>query len=200
MQIQNNRQSFNGSYRMYFYTHDGKRIVSDENMKKCLHYVEAHLNNSKRLKQRNVELVDNFKFGQIDKQTGKRVGGDKDFLNFEKMRAVFRRIKDRKDGFINIVTGKDAEYIDKKFGKEIGKAKHMGLERTGTTKTFESSYAVNQYYNNAVDYAEHLREGDKAFGVAFTPIYKKNGEIKGFEYHHSGYFNESKIKPDTPVI
>lgn len=200
MQIQSSQQNFNGSYRMYFYTHDGKRIVSDENMKKCLHYVQAHLNNSKRVKTRNHELVNNFRFGQIDKQTGKRVGGDRDFLNFEKIRAVFRRMKDRKDGFINIVTGKDVEYIDNRFGKEIGKAKRMGLDRAGTTKTFESSYAVDQYFDNAVDYAEKIRKGDRAFGVAFTPIYKKNGEIKSFEYHHSGYFNESKIKPDTPAI
>ena len=78
MQIQGNQQNFNGSYRMYFYTPDGKRIVSDENMKKCLHYVEAHLNNSKRVKERNMDLVDTFQFGQRS-QDGRRIGGDKDY-------------------------------------------------------------------------------------------------------------------------
>ena len=78
MRISGDNQSFNSSYKMYFYTNDGRRIVSDENMKKCLHYVEAHLNNSKRVKKRNMDLVDTFKYGQID-ATGKRVGGDVDY-------------------------------------------------------------------------------------------------------------------------
>lgn len=199
MQIQGNQQNFNGSYRMYFYTPDGKRIVSDENMKKCLHYVEAHLNNSKRVKQRNMDLVDTFRLGQKN-VTGQRIGGDRDYCYNPRIRAVFKRIKERTEGFIRIVTGKDADFVDENFGKAIGKAKRQGLERTGSTKTFETSYATNRYYDNAVDFAERRNSGEKAFGVAFTPIYKKNGDLKGFEYHHAGYFNEAKVSPDSPTL
>lgn len=184
---------------MYFYTPDGKRIVSDENMKKCLHYVEAHLNNSKRVKTRNMDLVDTFRFGQYSKD-GKRIGGDKDYYYTPRVRAVFKRLKERTDGFIRIVTGKDANFVDQHFGKNIGIAKREGLERTGSTRTFETSYATNRYFDNAVDFADRKNTTERAFGVAFTPIYKKNGEIKGFEYHHSGYFNESKVNPNNPTL
>lgn len=199
MQIQGNQQNFNGSYRLYFYTPDGKRIVSDENMKKCLHYVEAHLNNSKRVKQRNMDLVDTFRFGQT-LQDGRRIGGDKDYYYNPRIRAVFKRIKERTDGFVRIVTGKDAEFVDEHYGKAIGRAKREGLERAGSTRTFETSYATNRYYDNAVNYADRKNSGERAFGVAFTPLYKKNGEIKGFEYHHAGYFNESKIDPNSSTL
>jgi len=193
MQIQSNPQNFNGSYRMYFYTTDGKRIVSDENMKKCLHYVEAHLNGSKRVKNRNMDLVDTFKYGQKDK-FGKRIGGDVDYACNSKIRAVFKRLKDRKDGFIRIVTGKDAAFVDDNFGKDIGKAKRMSLERTGGVGSFETSYAVGKYFDKAVNYADRQNKNTKAFGVAFTPVYKKNGDLKSFEYHHCGYFNEKSVK------
>lgn len=198
MQIQSNQQNFNGSYRMYFYTPDGKRIVSDENMKKCLHYVEAHLNNSRRVKNRNMELVDTFKFGQT--LNGQRIGGDRDYCYNPRIRAVFKKIKERTDGFVRIVTGKDADFVDENFGKAIGRAKREGLERIGSTRTFETSYATNRYFDKSVEFADRKNTGERAFGVAFTPIYKKNGDIKGFEYHHAGYFNEAKIDPNSQTL
>lgn len=198
MQITGNQQSFNGSYRLYFYTPDGKRIVSDENMKKCLHYVERHLNGSKRVVERNMDLVDTFRYGQ--KLNNKHIGGDKDYCRHPKIRAVFKRLKERKDGFVRIVTGKDAEFVDENFGKAIGRAKRQARERAGSARTFETSYAVDRYFNNSVRYADSINNGEKAFGVAFTPVYKKNGEIKGFAYHHAGYFKESRINPDSPTL
>lgn len=183
---------------MYFYTPDGKRIVSDENMKKCLHYVEAHLNNSKRVKQRNMDLVDTFRSGQVI--NNRRIGGDVDYAYNPRIRAVFKRIKERTDGFVRIVTGKDADFVDENFGKAIGVAKREGLERAGSTRTFETSYAVGRYYDRAVEFANRKNSGERAFGVAFTPIYKKNGDIKGFEYHHAGYFNEAKIDPNATTL
>ena len=60
----NNAPNFGASYHTYFYTTDGRRIVSEQNMKKCLHYVESHLNGSKRVKNYNHDLIDTMKFGQ----------------------------------------------------------------------------------------------------------------------------------------
>ena len=199
MQIQANNQSFNGSYRMYFYTNDGKRIVSDENMKKCLHYVEAHLNGSKRVKQYNKDLIDTFSYGQKDK-AGNRVGGDVDYVLNPKIRAVYKRLKDRTDGFIRIVTGHDADKISNQYGKPIGKAKRMSRERTGSMDTFETKDALDRYFDRAVQYSDNRNKNEKAFGVAFTPVYKKNGDLKGFEYHHSGYFDESKINKNAETL
>lgn len=192
-----NSPTFKAGYHVYFYTTDGKRIVSDENMKKCLHYMEAHLNGSKRVKVRNQDLVDTFKFGQKD-ANGKYTGGDRDYYNIPKIRAVIDNTKDKIQGFINIVSGEHVNIVNKKYGKPIGKAKHVSLKRAGTTQTFETKDAVSRYVDNAPAYAESkavYKNGERqAFGIAFTPIYNKKGNLKGFEYHHSGFFNESAVK------
>lgn len=195
--INQNQPSFKAGYHVYFYTTDGKRIVSDENMKKCLHYMEAHLNGSKRVKVKNQDLIDTFKFGRKD-TGGNYTGGDKDYYNISKIRSVIDNTKDKVQGFINIVTGKDVKEIETKYGKNIGKAKHISLKRAGTTQTFETKDAVTRYIDNAPAYAESkavYKNGERqAFGIAFTPQYTKAGKLKGFEYHHSGFFDESKVK------
>lgn len=197
--INNNSTNFGANYHLYFYTTDGKRIVSDENMKKCLHYVEAHLNGAKRVQgKRNKDLVDTFCFGQVGKD-GKRVGGDADYLEDPVIRTVIDKTKDKVQGFMNIVTGYHAREVSNVYGKPVGKAKHLSKKRTGTTDSFETSYAVNRYIDKAPDYAETnavYKDGKRmAFGVAFTPVYgKKSHKLQGFEYHHSGFFDESLVK------
>ena len=195
---QSNSINFGAGYHVYFYTTDGKRIVSDANMKKCIHYMEAHLNGSKRVKTPNTDLIDTFKFGQVDKSTGKRIGGDYDYWNISKIRTVIDNTKDKVQGFMNIVTGKDVNVVNERYGKAIGKAKNVSIRRAGTTATFETRDAVGRYVENAPQYAEKkavYKDGERrAFGIAFTPIYNKKGNLKGFEYHHSGFFNESAVE------
>lgn len=195
--VQQNSPNFGAGYHVYFYTTKGERIVSDKNMKKCLHYMEAHLNGSKRVKVRNMDLVDTFKFGKKN-SNGEYTGGDKDYFNIPIIRSVIDNTKDKVQGFINIVTGSDVRIVEKKYGKEIGKSKHTSLKRTGSTKSFETNHAVNNYITNAPEYAESkavYKNGERqAFGIAFEPKYNKKGEVVGFEYHHSGFFDESKIK------
>ncbi len=203
MQLQScqNTPNFQAGYHVYFYTADGKRIVSDKNMKKCLHYMESHLNGSKRVKEKNQSLIDTFKFGKKD-ANGNYTGGDKDYYNISKIRSVIDNTKDKIQGFINIVTGNDVKVVEEKFGKDIGKAKNISLKRAGTTKTFETHNAVSKYIDNAPDYAESkavYKDGERqAFGIAFTPVYytkgKNKGEVKDFVYHHSGFFNECAVK------
>lgn len=195
--INTSNPNFGASYHTYFYTTDGKRILSEPNMKKCLHYMEAHLNGSKRLKTRNQDLVDTMKFGQMSK-AGNRIGGDSDYLYNNKIRAVFDKAKQKFQGFVTIVTGHDVDVVNKNYGKPIGVAKRMSKEKTGSTRSFETSDAVLRYSKKATEYAENkavYKNGDRvAFGVCFTPVYnKKTGALKGFEYHHSGFFNENKV-------
>jgi hypothetical protein len=190
----NTSPAFGASYNTYFYTTDGRRIVSQENMKKCLHYVEAQLNSSKRVKTPNKNLIETMKFGQITKD-GQRFGGDKDYNAIPKIRAVFDRAKESVQGFITILTGKDAEYVSNTYGKPIGIAKKMSKEKIGSFNSFETFDATTRYANKAPEYASKkavYKDGKKlAFGVCFTPIYaKKSGKLKGFEYHHAGFFNE----------
>lgn len=195
--VNGNNPNFKAGYHVYFYTDKGKRIVSDENMKKCLHYMEAHLNGSKRVKVRNQELIDTFKFGK-KLPNGEYSGGDKDYYNIPKIRSVIDNTKDKIQGFMNIVSGKDVDIVENEYGKKVGKAKHVSLKRTGSTDSFETSQAVTHYIKNAPEYAETkavYKNGERqAFGIAFTPQYTKNGKLKGFEYHHCGFFDESKVK------
>ena len=197
--INNNPTNFGANYHLYFYTADGKRIVTDENMKKCLHYVQAHLNGAKRVQGKlNKDLVDTFCYGQVGKD-GKRIGGDRDYIEVPIIRSVIDNTKDKIQGFINIVSGRDALEVNNVYGKKIGTAKHIAKKRTGKTDSFETSYSVNRYIEKAPDYAESkavYKDGKRiAFGVAFTPVYtKKSHKLKGFEYHHSGFFDESLVK------
>ena len=192
----NNSTNFKANYHMYFYTTEGKRIVSDENMKKCLHYVEAHLNNAKRVQgKRNMHLVDTFRFGQMGKD-GQRIGGDRDYYYNNKIRSVIDNTVGKVQGFMNVVTGGDVDVIAQKFGKRIGTAKSESLRRIGSTKSFEASHAVSRYVDSAPAYAESravYRNGKRvAFGVMFEPVYNKKGEVKRFDYVRSGFFNEEK--------
>ena len=146
--VNNNTPNFKAGYHIYFYTNDGKRIVSDANMKKCLHYMEAHLNGSKRVKEPNLDLIRNFALGQ-KKADGIRTGGDKDYFDCQRIRSVIDKTKDKIQGFINIVTGKDALAVDDMYGKAIGLSKGEGLKRAGTTRTFESGDAISRYIDKA---------------------------------------------------
>lgn len=192
-----NNQNFGASYHTYFYTTDGKRIVSEENMKKCLHYMEAHLNGSKRVKTLNQDLITTMKHGQKI-NGGTRAGGDKDYFYEPKIRAVFDKTKQKFQGFVNIVTGHDVDAVNNRYGKPIGRAKKMSREKTGTTRSFETYDAIRNYAENAPEYAETkavYRDGRRlAFGVCFKPVYgKRSGKLTGFEYHHSGFFYEDAV-------
>lgn len=197
----NQRTNFTSSYRVFFYTPNGERILSEQNMKKCLHYMEAHLNGSKRVKTPNQELISNMKYGQKVKDGQEKVfTGDIDYRNNPRIRSFFVKEKGENNGYVTILTGDDVEAVAENYGKNIGKAKKISKEYTGTVHSFETSYAVNQYKKNVPDYAEirSVKKDDRrvAFGICFTPIYKRNGELKNFEYHHSGFFFEDKVKPN----
>ncbi|GEM_PF-4399959 len=195
----NNNTSFGSGIHVYFYTQDGKRILSDKNMKKCIHYMEAHLNGSKRVKVKNQDLIDTFKFGQKDKTTGQRIGGDRDYYNIPHIRTVLDNTKNKVEGFIRVVTGKDSKFVSDNFGKQIGKAKGFSKRRSGSTDSFETSYAVNRYIEKASEHAEKypvMRNGERqAFGMMIKPTkVDSEGNIQKFDYIRSGYFDEKKVK------
>lgn len=160
--------------------------------------MEAHLNNSKRLKEHNQDLINTMKFGK-KRPDGSYTGGDSDYYNIPKIRAVFDKTKKRFQGFVSIVTGKDADIFNNNFGKPIGRAKRISRERTGSMySSFETNDALRQYNRMATEYVEShavYKNGSRqAFGVCFTPVYdKKTGKVKNFKYHHSGFFDENMI-------
>lgn len=186
-----NNINFGSATHVYFFTSDGKRIISDKNMKKCERYLVRQLNNAKNLKSKNQELADTFKF---DKRQNV---GDKDYYNKPIVRSVYEYAKERAKGFVNIITGKDVKPVDD-IGKEIGKSKRLAKERTGSTDSFETSYSIKQYNTKAPKYADSkgiYKDGKRqAFGVIFDPLYNKKGELKNFKYNRSGYFDEDFIK------
>ena len=156
-------------------------------MRKCERYLVRHLNGAKNLKNRNQELVETFKYDK------KHFVGDKDYSFISKVRSVYDKAK----GYVNIITGKDVKKVNE-WGKRIGEAKALSKERTGTTKSFETYEAVKQYNKKAIKYSEEhgiYKDGKRqAFGVVFKPEYNRNGNLTGFEYQRSGYFDENIIK------
>ena len=199
----NNQPTFKAGYHVYFFTNDGKRIVSDKNMRMCLHYMEAHLNGSQNVKVKNQDLIDTFKFGK-KLPDGTYTGGDKDYFNVPKIRSVIDNTEEKSQGFINIVTGSDVEKVNE-ICKPIGISKGEGLRRAGTTQTFETKYAVSRYKETAPHYAEsravYIDGGRRSFAIFFTPTYytkgKHAGELKGFEYNRCCFFRERPISKPT---
>lgn len=182
-----NNIHFGAATHVYFFTPDGKRIISDKNMRTCERYLVRQLNGAKNLKSKNQELVDTFKYDK------RQYVGDRDYSFIPKVRSVYNKVK----GYVNIITGKDVKVVDE-WGKRIGQAKALSRERTGSTKSFETADAIQRYNRNAIKFAnEHgiYKDGKRqAFGVIFEPKYNQKGELKGFEYNRSGYFDEGFIK------
>lgn len=176
--------NFTSSAHVYFYTKEGKRIVSDQNVRKCERYLVRQLNNAKNLKEKNYDLADTFKRGDVDYQY------------YPVVRSVYERTKTGVKNFVNIVTGKDVKRVDY-YAKEIGKMKRLSRERIGINKSFETSYATDRYFTNAIRIADEsgiYKNGKRqAFGVVFEPQYKKNGELKDFKYVRSAWFDENKV-------
>ena len=85
--------NFRSATHVYFFTSDGKRIVTDENMRKCERYLVRQLNKAKNLKIRNQELIDTFTY---DKRHNI---GDKDYYNISRVRSVYEYAKDRTKAF-----------------------------------------------------------------------------------------------------
>ena len=183
--------SFKSTTRIYFYTNDGKRILSDSNVRKCERYVVRQLNGAKNLKEKNIDLINTFKF-----DTNKNVG-DKNYFYHPVVRSFYNKLKGQAQGFVNLFSGNDVNKIDS-LGKEIGKSKKMSKEIIGSTKSFETSYAIDRYYTNASKLVDsngiYKDENRQAFGVIFEPKYKKDGTLKEFKYVRSGYFDENKVR------
>ena len=185
-----NNNSYNGinfksASHVYFYTPDGKRIISDKNVKKCERYLVRHLNGAKNIKDRNQNLCDTFKKGDID------------YKNKSIVRSVYEYAKDKTHAFVNIVTGRHVEPLNR-LGQQIGEIKRLSQNRVGSNYSFESLDAIGRYYKKASQIIKEngiYKDGKRqAFGVIFEPQYKKNGELKDFKYVRSAWFDENKVK------
>ncbi len=190
----NNRfpnKSFGSATNVYFYTTDGKRILSDENIRKCERYVLKHINYANKPKERNINLVSTLEY---DRKANVR---DIDYSFMHVARSFYKFVKSQSAGFVTLITGNDVNIVNQE-AKKIGKAKHIAKDITGGTQSFETSYSTGLYLSAAEKISERrgiYRNGARqAFGVLFNPILNKNGKLKKFEYVRSGYFDESKVK------
>lgn len=186
----NNNSSYNcinfkAASHVYFYTPEGKRIISDKNVRKCERYLVRHLNGSKSLKTRNQDLCDTFKKGDID------------YKNKSLVRSVYEYTKDKTHYFVNIITGHHVEPLHK-LGQQIGEIKRLSKDRVGSPYSIESFDVIGRYYKKANQIIKEngiYKDGKRqAFGVVFEPQYKKNGELKDFKYIRSAWFDENKVK------
>lgn len=189
----NNRHSnnsFGSATNVYFYTTEGKRILNDDNIRKCERYVVRNLNCSNNIKNRNYDLVRTF---ETDRKHGVQ---DVDYLFNHVARSFYSFVKNKSAGFVTLLSGKDARDVSE-VAKGIGISKSIAKDITGQTKSFETSYNSKLYRLAAEDAMLNngvYKNGERqAFGVQFKPVYKRNGELKKFEYVRSGYFDETKI-------
>jgi len=190
----NNRfpnKTFGSATNVYFYTTDGKRILSDENIRKCERYLIKHVNYANNTPKRNIDLVHTLE------RDNKANVSDIDYSIMHVARSFYKFVKSQSAGFVTLITGNDVDVVNQE-AKKIGKAKHLAKNLTGGTQSFETSYSANLYNLAAEKVAEkrgiYRSGGRQAFGILFNPILNKNGQLKKFEYVRSGYFDESKVK------
>lgn len=213
----NQQTNFGASYRVYFKTSNNERIISEENMEKCLHYLEAHLNRSKRITKSktltlNQELIDTFCGKTLPNGTSRY--GDADYCKVRKIRRVPNKTEEN-PGYVTIVTGKDVNSIDDNYGKDIGKARKNSNRILGKgQKSFELTNAVKTYKGGAARVAAEpmamfydgaiVRNGKSFLEVPsdikeriyidaiFDPVYftkgKSKGQLKGFEFKNLGFY------------
>ena len=147
------------------------RIVKPENIKKCQSFVVRNLNGTAK-NNKNDSFVSYYS------------SFDRDYKTIPKVRTVY----DYDSAKAYIVTGKDVEVVDK-LAKPIGIAKSESVERTGESKSFETKTAAKNYFRQIKNYIKNSCRRLKTetgtgleLRVFYQPKFKKNGELKSFEY------------------
>lgn len=222
----NNQQaSFGAAYRVHFRTSNNEPILSVQNMEKCLHYLEAHLNRSKRItKSKNLtlnqDLIDTFCGKPLPDGTLRY--GDADYRKLPIIRRVPTNTE-KNPGYMTIVTGEDAVYVDEYYGAPIGRAKRENNRILGNGRTsFELKEARKDYKEIASRDADrwlamfydgvNVRKGDDFYTLpsdieriyidaVFDPVYytkgKSKGKLKGFEFKSLGFFRKPEPKEEA---
>ena len=170
-----NNKAFGASIPIYYYAKgaNGKvsRVYKKENLKKCHSYIIRNLTGSK--KEIDTNLVNNFKRFDSAYKSSNRV----------------RSLYDDPNGVVYLVTGnKDCNQI-KEWASTLGQTKQESLEIAKTTDTFEVKEAARAFFKKALEYVKNPmirkknQQGNLMFIKAlFDAEYKKNGEIKGFNF------------------
>src|SRR5574344_540449 len=105
----NNRysnKSFGSATNVYFYTTEGKRILNDDNIRKCERYVVRNLNCSNNIKH-GVQDVD-YLFNHV-------------------ARSFYSFAKNKSAGFVTLLSGKDARDVSE-VAKGIGISKSVAKD------------------------------------------------------------------------
>ena len=100
-----------------------------------------------------------------------------------------RSLYDDPNGVVYLITGnKDCDQI-KEWASTLGQTKQESLEIAKTTDTFEVKEAARTFLKKALEYVKNPmirkknQQGNLMFIKAlFDAEYKKNGEIKGFNF------------------
>ena len=167
--------------RYYAVNKDGKttsRILSKENLKKCNGRVVRNLNGT--IKNKNEDLINSFK------------SLDKDYKKDPYVASIY----DYNNSTVYLATGCDARRIDE-MAKPIGIAKGEAKRKTGKAKSYESSYAANEYFKNVKEYitkrCKRLKSANGenlSLKILFTPKYTREGKLKDFELTDSKFIEE----------
>ncbi|MBQ3641345.1 hypothetical protein II906_05415 [bacterium] len=156
-------------------------VTKKSNLRKCHSFVIRNLTGSAK-NNKNAEFVDTFK------------SMDREYRNNKAARSYY----DKNKALVHLLTGDDVSNVDE-FAKSLGIAKGDALDRAGTTHTFEVSMTSQNVYDKVMSYISHdarpIRDENRTpleLRVFFNPKYKKNGDLKGFEYIESKFLPRSK--------
>ncbi len=171
-------KSFKGYVPVKYYAKsetDGKyhRICDEANLRKCHGYLIRNLNGT--LKNKNEELIEFYK------------KHDSDYRNSTDKKG--QSVYDIKNAIVHLFTGRDYDSV-KQLAKPIGIAKSEAIERTGSSKSFESGLEAENYFKNVKMYIKnfatrlHNEKGEaEELKLYFIPQYsKKEHKLKGFEF------------------
>ena len=180
----NSSPNFKGYIPIKYYAKDSERgvyrpIATKEYLRKCNNFVVRNLNGTAQ-KAKCDEFVDEFK------------KHDPDYVRISAVKSVY----DKEKPIVHLVTGRDIDVLNN-MGKNIGIAKHQSINALGHSHSFEAKVTANKYYNDAKSFIQRncrrlKSENGKnlSLRVFFDPKYKKNGEVKGFEYLGSQFYEE----------
>ena len=152
-------------------TGDYMPVIDNSNIRKCQSFVVRNLNGTAK-NMKNDNFVKFYK------------AHDKDYARIPFVHSVY----DDKSPVVYMVTGSDTDVV-KQLAKPVGKAKGEAVGAIGRADSFESHLASRNYFKNVKTFLNRSCRRVKtpdgqplSLVVYFQPKYKKNNELKGFDF------------------
>ena len=179
--------NFKGYVPVRYYAIDEEQNVvrpirTKEYIKKCHGQLVRDLNHTSKTQ----------KLGNFDEYYK---SADPDYRRIPKVRSIY----DKEEPVVHLVTGKDIDIVDA-MAKNVGIQKSKSIDAFGHSHSFEAAEAAKSFYNNTKYFLTKRcsriksRNGENlTMRMYFLPQYKKNGEVKGFEFVKANFIKDKEL-------